>query len=419
MTFSPVDPCRNASLNLEAALDRVLTAIEPMHACEQVPIKGALGRILAESVSAPGDTPPFANSAMDGYAVSASDKASGNAEQETFTVVGSAYAGKPFPDRLAHGQCARIFTGAPVPEGTVAVVMQEEVELAGRSIRLKRHPAAGENIRPAGSDVRGGETVLSRGRLLQPADLGLLATFGIARLPVYQKPRVGYFSNGDELRGLGDSLAPSQIYDSNRYSLHGLLADLPVAATDLGNVPDDLTRLTELLNEAGRNFDLIISSGGASVGEKDLLRQALVRVGEINLWRIAIKPGKPLIFGRVGRAWYFGLPGNPVSAHVTFAQIVRPALWKLAGGSFRPLRLTARCQNDLVKTSERMEFQRGRLELDARGRLAVTGLAGQGSHQLAELSRANCFILLSAASHGARAGETVQVEPFSTHLSHG
>jgi molybdopterin molybdotransferase len=415
MTSSPVDPCHAGLLSFEAALAQILTAISPLDAWEQVTLKAALGRILAEPVRAPVALPPFPNSAVDGYAVNLSNAP----PKEGLTVVGESFAGRPYPNRLDPAQAVRIFTGAVIPEGTTAVIMQEEVTQQGRSLYLKRLPAPGENIRSAGSDVRCGETVLSQGHCLQAADLGLLAALGISQVVVFQKPRVAYFSTGDELCSLDEPLGLGQIYDSNRYSLYGLLAELPVSACDLGTVPDDLAQLTSLLEEAGQNYHLILSSGGASVGDADLLRQAVARVGQINLWRIAIKPGKPLIFGRTGRAWYFGLPGNPVSVHVSFTQIVRPALWKLAGlAGFKPFRLKALCLNDLDKSPGRLEFMRGRLGLDDQGRLTVIGLVGQESHQLATLSRADCFIVLPAESAGVHAGDTVEVEPFSTRHAH-
>lgn len=411
MASSPIDPCHAGLLSLKAALAQILTAISPLNAWEQVTLKAALGRILAEPVRAPKALPPFPNSAVDGYAVNLSS----TIPKEGLSVMGESFAGRPYPNRLDPGQAVRIFTGAVIPEGTTAVIMQEEVTQEGQSLHLKRLPAPGENIRQAGSDVRCGETVLPQGHCLQAADLGLLAALGISQVSVFQKPRVAYFSTGDELRSLDEPLDLGQIYDSNRYSLHGLLAELPVSACDLGTVPDDLGRLTGLLEEAGQNYNLILSSGGASVGEKDLLRQAVARVGQISLWQIAIKPGKPLIFGRAGRAWYFGLPGNPVSVHVSFTQIVRPALWKLAGlAGFKPFRLKARCLNDLAKSPGRLEFMRGRLGLDEQGRLTVIGLVGQESHQLATLSRANCFIVLPAESTAVHAGDCVEVEPFST-----
>jgi molybdopterin molybdotransferase len=411
MTSSAADPCLGDLLSLEEALSKILASLSPLCATEVLPLKQAKGRILAEPIQASQDLPAFANSAVDGYALNLKDQSS------RLRVVGESFAGKPYLSPLSPGQAVRIFTGAATPPGTSAVIMQEEVVCKGEEIYLKRLPAPGENLRPAGSDVAAGEIVLTSGQRLKAADLGLLAALGRQEVRVIQKLRVAYFSTGDELRSLDEALGPGQIYDSNRYSLSGLLEEFPVSACDLGSVPDEVEAICALLAEAGRHYDLILSSGGASVGEADLLREALTRVGQLNLWQIAIKPGKPLLFGRVGRAWYFGLPGNPVSVHVGFSQIVRPALWKLAGlRGFKPLRLKAVCQNDLVKTPGRLEFMRGKLGFDASGQLTVTGLARQGSHQLAALSQADCFLLLPAASRGVRAGELVEVEPFSLEI---
>ncbi len=415
MTSFADDPCRGGLLPLETALTQILAAIEPLDADEWLDLRLAAGRILAGDVQAPADLPAFTNAAMDGYAV----VTAGLALETPLTLIGRALAGKPFAGTLRPGQCVRIFTGAAVPRGADAVVMQETVRREGNRIHLQHLPQPGENIRPAGGDIRKGERVLRRGDRLAAAHLGLLAALGISTVRVFQRPQVAYFSSGDELAPLGTPLAPGQIYDSNRYSLSGLLHPLPVAPVDLGRQPDDRERLAACLAQAGEQFDVVISTGGASVGEADLLRQALTRVGELHLWRLAVKPGKPLIFGRIRRAWYFGLPGNPVSVHVTFSQIVRPALWRLAGGRpSRPLRLQVPCRNRLHKAAGRLEFQRGRLVLGTDGRWQVEGLAGQGSHQLATLAQANCYIVLPAESTGADPGDMVEVEPFETSIFH-
>lgn len=414
MIFSIMsDPCNQGLLPLAEALRQILSTIPPIEASETVPLKRAANRVLSENLAAPFDLPAFSNSAMDGYAFCSDSLPS----DHKLTIDGTAWAGKPYTEPLAKGQCVRIFTGAAIPAGCDTVIMQEEVERHEHQITLKRVPRRGENVRPRGSDLGQGDRVLTKGQRLGPAELGLLACLGVSHVRVFQQPRVGFFSTGDELKGLGEILAPGQLYDSNRYSLHGLLSELPVSTHDLGTVPDRLETITELLSTAGRDHDIILSSGGASVGDADLLREALASCGQINLWKIAIKPGKPLIFGKTGNAWLFGLPGNPVSVHVTFCQIIRPALWRLAGaGDYQPLRLQARCANSIAKTPGRMEFQRGRLSYGEDGFLKVTALAGQGSHQLASLSRANCFIILPSESKGAQAGQTVEVEPFEPFM---
>ncbi|BCX87869.1 molybdopterin molybdotransferase [Methylomarinovum tepidoasis] len=409
---SSADPCRSPGLvPLAQALEQILSGIAPLPGDEWVPVHDAGGRILACDLQAPMPLPAFTNAAMDGYAVRAQDRG-------RLKVIGTAWAGKAFPGRVEAGTCVRIFTGAPLPEGADAVVMQEQVAREGDTVILSAPVRPGENVRHAGEDLERGAVLLSKGKRLQAADLGLLAAAGVSQVPVCLRPRVGFFSSGDELRPLTETLQPGQIYDSNRYTLEGLLRELPVVACDLGAQPDDLERLGACLRLAAEHTDVLISTGGASVGEADLLRQALIQAGgEIHLWRLALKPGKPLIFGRVGRTWYFGLPGNPVSVHVTFRQLVRPALWRLAGGRpYRTLRLQVPCTHPLKKDPGRLEFQRGRLHYGDDGKLAVTALSRQGSHQLAALSRANCYIVLPADSRGVNAGETVTVEPFTTDL---
>ncbi len=413
MNSLPTDPCQGGLISLDDALRQILETISPLEATEQLMLRQALGRILAQQVSATFDLPPFTNSAMDGYALSLTGLQPGC----SLEVIGRSMAGQPFNGRIEQGQCVRIFTGAPLPEGADAVLMQEDALLEGNRMIPQRIPSQGENIRAAGGDVRQGDIVLGRGKRLNAADLALLASLGHSWIQVYQQPTVGFFSSGDELRPLGEPLTPGTIYESNRYSLHGLLADLPVVGTDLGHVPDRLEIIRQRLEQGGQNYDVILSSGGASVGEADLLGEALRQVGDMHLWRVAIKPGKPLLFGRIGKAWFFGLPGNPVSVHVTYSQIVRPALWKLAGApSFRPLRIQARCGHDLQKIPGRLEFQRGQMIQNPDGELTVFSLSGQGSHQLRNLSQANCYIILPADSTGAKTGETVLVEPFTCQL---
>ncbi len=406
-------PCSHPLTPLTNALSQILGTIKSLTASEQVPLKHAWHRILAQAITAPFDVPAFTNSAMDGYALPLQNLAQG----QSLEIVGTSWAGKPFNGILQPGQCVRIFTGAIVPEGSDAVIMQEEVECRDHSILLKRLPHQGENIRLQGSDLRKGTRILKQGQYLDAAALGLLASLGFQNVNVYHKPRVAYFSTGDELRSLDDLLEPGQIYDSNRYSLHGLLAQLPVDRYDLGRLPDALDILTTTLKQAASEYDLIVSSGGASVGEADFLRSALEKIGQINLWKIAIKPGKPVIFGQIGNAYYLGLPGNPVSVHVTFNQIVKPVLWQLAGvGRYRPLRIEAPCCNPIKKAPGRMEFIRGHLSFDDHNRLSVIALSGQGSYQQATLCRANCYIVLPADSQGIQAGEVVEIEPFDSFL---
>jgi molybdopterin molybdotransferase len=397
-------------LPLDEALTRLLADVTPPSHREHLPLRVALGRILAEDFPAPFPLPNWRNAAMDGYALRSVDVAPDG--ETRLTIKGISWAGRPFDGALDKGECVRVFTGAVLPESADAVVMQEHVRESGEAILVSAPVTAGAFVREAGEDIVTGATVLSAGKRLTPVDLGLLAALGVCEIAVRQRPRVAFFSTGDELRPAGAPLEPGEIYDSNRTLLYGLLAKCGVEALDLGRVPDRLEATRVVLSEAAALADVVISTGGASVGEADLLRVALQEQGELRFWRVAIKPGKPFIHGRLGQAHFFGLPGNPVSVWITFRQLVRPALDKLAGASpSPPLRIPARCREALRKEPGRLEFKRGRLEQDATGELWVQGLSGQGAHQLKSLSDADCLIVLPADCGGVSAGEQVWVEP--------
>lgn len=399
-------------IGLEEARRLILQSLAPVQSSsEWVALPQALQRVLANDEPASLDLPPFANSAMDGYALRHQDSG------QTLRVVGTAWAGRPFMGMVREGECVRIFTGAEVPGGTDAVVMQEDTECVGDQVRLSRTVRAGQNIRPAGDEIRQGECLLPQGRLLQAADIALLASAGAGSVAVTRKLRVAFFSTGDELKPVGEPLGWGQIHDSNRYLLHSLLLSPAIYALDMGIVPDDPQTLKQTLANAAQWADVILSTGGVSVGEADFVTSTLAELGQVGFWKVAIKPGKPFAFGRVANAWFFGLPGNPVAVFVTFRQLVLPALRRLQGAEIRlPLRLPAVCQSRLKKSPGRLEFQRGILSADADGRLAVSGVAGQGSHQLLGVCRANGFIVLPAESTGVQPGETVLVEPFAQDL---
>lgn len=392
-------------LTLSEAKEAILSRLSPLPGREPLPLQEALGRILAEPISAPFDLPREDNSAMDGYAVALKGC------WKRFQVVGESFAGRPFAGKLRPGEAVRIFTGAPVPEGADAVVPQEEVRREGDLLFLEELPEPGAWIRRRGSDLEKGSPVFEKGRWLRAADLGLLAALGLSWVSVKPLLQVAFFSTGAELRSPGEPLLPGQLYDSNRYSLKGLLSHLPVAAADLGRVGDDLKETVELLERAGREFDLVISTGGASVGEADLVLSALKEVGEVAFWKVAVKPGKPLIFGRLPRAWFFGLPGNPVSVHVAFLKFVQPAIFRLLDAPPpEPLRLRLPLLGPVHKTAERFEFQRGKLVERGDGRLAVLPLPGQGSHQLFTLATSDCLLLLPEGRYTLEEGEEVLVE---------
>ena len=398
-----------ALLPVDVALARIAEAITPISDIEWVPVRGALSRILAEDVISPVDVPNHTNSAMDGYALAASDLLAADLK-----VIGTAWAGSAYAGPVGSGECVRIMTGAVIPDRCDTVVMQEQAERIDDRIRLAAGQKPGQHVRRAGEDLAAGEVALVRGRCLLPSDLGMVASLGIGELAVLRKPRIAFFSNGDELRSIGETLALGDVYDSNRYTLHGMLTRLGVEFIDLGVIPDDRDRIRETFLRAAAIADVVITSAGASVGDADYVKEVLDEIGEVNFWKLAMKPGRPLSFGKIDHAHFFGLPGNPVSVMVTFYQFVLPALRQLMGEeNWIPLRLPARTLNRLKKRPGRTEFQRGYLVQDDSGDLTVHSTGDQGSGILSSMSQANCFIVLDIDSDGAQVGEMVTVEPFA------
>lgn len=398
-------------LSLEQAVERLLENVQPVQGEERLPLVQALGRILSADVSSPLDLPCFTNSAMDGYALRASEALPG----ATLRVMGSAFAGQPFSGVVGHGECVRIFTGAPLPEGADAVMVQEEAERQGSMVVL--NPLGplkpGANVRRQGEELKRGDLLLSAGKILRPADLGLLAVAGCNEVAVVRRLRVAFLATGDELADPGAQLAPGFIYESNRPVLHALLSEMGIEPIDLGRVGDDSDTIRRAMEQGAGQADVLVTTGGASVGEADHVVDLLRELGQVEFWKVAIKPGKPFVFGRLGSTPIFGLPGNPVSMMVTFLQLTRPALLRMAGAvAMRPLRWRVACRNRLRKSPGRLEFQRGVVDwID--GVPGVTALAGQGSHRLTSMSRADCFILLPPESTGAEPGEMVEIELFA------
>jgi len=404
----------DSAQSLDEALAHVRAAIAPVEGFETVALRDALDRVLHEAIQSTIDVPAHTNSAMDGYAL-AGRQLPDSGERE-FRMIGTAWAGRPFAGRAADGECVRIMTGAPVPAGTDTVIMQEQVRREGERVFIGpgHHPS--QNVRPAGEDMKAGDVVLERGQKLSPAHLGLIASLGISEVRVVRRPRVAFFSTGDELVPIGQPLGEGQIHDSNRYTLHGMLQHLNVQILDLGIVRDSREEVERALEGAAAQADVIISSGGVSVGEADFVAETLQRLGQVDFWAVAIKPGRPITFGRVRGAWFFGLPGNPVSAMVTFYQLVQPAIRQLTGltDPLVPIRLRAVCDSRIRKKPGRREFQRGVLSRDADGqyRVAVTGR--QGSGILRSMALANCFIVLPEDSGTQEPGAEVEVQPFSS-----
>jgi molybdopterin molybdotransferase len=379
--------------------------LEPVTETVTLPLRESLGRVLATDIISPCNVPNHNNSAMDGYAFKFSEGV------KIAKVIGTAYAGRPFDGAVKAGECVRIMTGAVIPQGADTVVMQEHIAIKSDSITLLEPPIHGANVRLAGEDLKLGQTVLATGNVMKPADLGLIASLGIGEVTVFRKLKVAFFSTGDELVSIGQPLQEGQIFDSNRYTLYGMLTRLGLEISDLGNVPDDPVKLENTLLQAAQNNDVVITSGGVSVGEADYMKALLAKHGQVLFWKINIKPGRPLAYGKISQAHYFGLPGNPVSAMVTFYQFVQPALQALSGAAFQaPVLLQAKCVSPIKKTPGRMEFQRGILFQAQDGSYQVKTTGNQGSGILSSMSAANCFIILDEATGNCAAGGTVNVQ---------
>lgn len=402
-------------LTVSEARQKITQAIESITDVEHIHIADGLHRILAETVLSTINIPPQRNAAMDGYAFSSADIIRN--QPFTLKVVGTSWAGKPFIGSAENNQCVRIFTGAMVPDFADSVIAQEQVIRQNNEITLPADTLIGKNIRAAGSDVKESETLITAPKKLSAIDLSLLAAAGMSRIGVKRQLKIGFFSTGDELTSVGEALKPGQIYDSNRYMLAALLTDPNHDVSDLGVIKDDAKLLENTLSTAAESFDVLISTGGASVGDADFVKQILEKIGQINFWKLAIKPGKPLAFGKIKNCWFFGLPGNPVAVLVTYQQFVRQALQQLSGlQPSKPLQLQARCKTVLRKTPGRQEYQRGILNQTSAGELTVIATGGQDSHQLKTTSLANCFIVLANECNGVGIGDIVIVEPFDTYI---
>lgn len=399
------------SLTVAEARQNLFSALSPVSGWEAVPIRAALGRILFRDVVAPFDVPAHTNSAMDGYAVRHADLAS--ADETRLAIVGTALAGNPFSGSVGAGQAVRIMTGAMLPHGADTVVVQECVRLDAETVVVPAGQESGQNVRRAGEDLARGKPALSAGKRLGPAEIGLLASLGIGEVMVRRRLRVAFFSTGDEIASLNRPLGPGEIYDSNRYTLYGLLTRLGVDLIDMGVVRDDPAALEEALREASAQADVILTSGGVSVGEADFIREIMARLGDVRFWKLDIKPGRPMAFGRIGDAWLFGLPGNPVAVMATFLQIVADALLRLMGCDPLPERPVFRvpCASAIGKSAGRREFPRGVLFLDD-GAWKVRLAGNQGSGILSSMSGANCFIVLPEDGCAVVPGDQVDVQPF-------
>ena len=406
------DELNTGLLTVAEAQARILDGVTAVIATESLPVREALDRVLAEAIVSPIDVPSHTNSAMDGYAVRAEDLPADGVRE--FPVPGTSWAGRPWSAPIEPGQSVQIMTGGMMPQGADTVVMQEQVEREGDTVRIGSGHRCGQNVRAAGEDLAAGQPVFAAGKRLTTADIGVLASLGMAEVEVFRRLKVAFFSTGDELRAVGEPLEPGEIYDSNRYTLYGMLKKLDVEIIDMGVVRDRRELIEQAFNEAATGADAIITSGGVSVGEADFVKETLEKLGSMSFWKIAMKPGRPVTFGHINDAVFFGLPGNPVSVMVTFFQFVRPALVKMTGetGASAAYTVRARSTSALRKRPGRYEFQRGVLEQTGPGEFAVRSAGAQGSGILRSMSEANCFILLEPDCTGVEAGEEVIVQPF-------
>jgi len=399
------------ALSAAEARDRMVAEVVPISGREFLPVRSALGRILAADIVAPHDVPAHDNSAMDGYAVRFDSLAK---EGETkLTVVGTAFAGGAFSGLVGKGQAVRIMTGAVLPAGADTVVVQEVTRVEADAVFVPVGQRQGQNTRRAGEDLAHGAVALPAGKRIGPAELGLIASLGVAEVEVKRRLRVAFFSTGDELASIGKPLAPGEVYDSNRYTLHGLLTRLGADIIDMGVVPDQPEVLEATLAEAAQVADAIITTGGVSVGEADFVREILEKLGEVRFWKLNIKPGRPMAFGKVGNAWLFGLPGNPVAVMVSYTQFALDALLRLSGLDPLPVRplLTVAAGNAIRKQPGRREYLRGQI-VAVDGQWQVKTIGNQGSGVLRSMSEANCFVVLAEDCAGVQAGDSVQVQLF-------
>lgn len=400
-------------LPVNDALSRILSSVPVIAGYERLNIELCCGRILAEAVNATLNVPAHTNSAVDGYALRASDlPKQGTA---AFEIAGHAYAGMPFPGSVASGRCIRIMTGAPMPEDLDTVIMQEQAELDGNRIRIDARHKAGQNVRKAGEDLQEGQRILSPGKWLTPPDIGLIASLGLAEINVRRKLTVAIVSTGNEISSIGSTLGVGGLYDSNRYSLMAALDRSGIEIINLGIIEDNPEALLECFQRTAAIADVIIATGGVSVGEADYTKTALQATGEIDFWKVAIKPGRPLAFGHIGKSVFFGLPGNPVAVMVTFYLFVLPALEKMLGVTDKPTApvFLARTTENIRKKPGRTEVPRGIIVQDQHGLWTVKTTGKQGSGILSSMSRANAFIILEHERDAVKAGEWVKVLPFA------
>ncbi len=402
------DTLSPAFLSVEQGREKILSLILPLAETESVAIQECYQRVLAREVFSPINVPAYRNSAMDGYALRSDDL-----ERDSYRVVAEVLAGSHYPKMVELGEAVKIMTGAPMPLGADTVVMREQatqngelVSFAGAKIK------AGQNVRQAGEDLAQGQAVFSTGQRLLSPEMGMLASLGFAHADVFRSLKVAIFSTGDEVQAPGGDIEPNSIFDSNRFTLTGLLKQLGCQVIDLGIIEDDEAKMMQVLEQAAKQADMVITSGGVSVGDADFIKSALEKLGHIDFWRINMRPGRPLAFGQIAGKPFFGLPGNPVAVMVSFINFVEPALRKMQGEQgWQPLKVNAIALEDLRSRQGRTEFSRGVYAFNAQGQLTVRTTGKQGSGILRSMSEANCLIEIAPAIDTVKVGESVTIIP--------
>ncbi|MFA0899403.1 bifunctional molybdopterin-guanine dinucleotide biosynthesis adaptor protein MobB/molybdopterin molybdotransferase MoeA [Vibrio cholerae] len=407
------DTLSPAFLSVEQGREKILSLISPLAETESVAILECYQRVLAREVFSPINVPAYRNSAMDGYALRGDDL-----ERDSYRVVAEVLAGSHYAKTVELGEAVKIMTGAPMPLGADTVVMREQatqngdvVSFAGAKIK------AGQNVRQAGEDLAQGQAVFNSGQRLLSPEMGMLASLGFAHADVFRSLKVAIFSTGDEVQAPGGDIEPNSIFDSNRFTLTGLLKQLGCQVIDLGIIEDDEAKMMQVLEQAAKQTDMVITSGGVSVGDADFIKSALEKLGHIDFWRINMRPGRPLAFGQIAGKPFFGLPGNPVAVMVSFINFVEPALRKMQGEQgWQPLKVNAIALEDLRSRQGRTEFSRGVYAFNTQGQLTVRTTGKQGSGILRSMSEANCLIEIAPAIDTVKVGESVTIIPLQGRI---
>ncbi|EOX3349379.1 bifunctional molybdopterin-guanine dinucleotide biosynthesis adaptor protein MobB/molybdopterin molybdotransferase MoeA [Vibrio cholerae] len=407
------DTLSPAFLSVEQGREKILSLILPLAETESVAIQECYQRVLAREVHSPINVPAYRNSAMDGYALRSDDL-----ERDSYRVVAEVLAGSHYPKTVELGEAVKIMTGAPMPLGADTVVMREQAMQNGElvsfaGVKIK----AGQNVRQAGEDLAQGQAVFHSGQRLLSPEMGMLASLGFAHAEVFRSLKVAIFSTGDEVQAPGGDIEPNSIFDSNRFTLTGLLKQLGCQVIDLGIIEDDEAKMMQVLEQAAKQADVVITSGGVSVGDADFIKSALEKLGHIDFWRINMRPGRPLAFGQIAGKPFFGLPGNPVAVMVSFINFVEPALRKMQGEQgWQPLKVHAIALEDLRSRQGRTEFSRGVFAFNAQGQLTVRTTGKQGSGILRSMSEANCLIEIAPAIDTVKVGESVTIIPLQGRI---